>query len=119
MHYEEAQLLRTPGTFSAPANRTLTAGRPALRGHPTRTSYQAALQAGAKKEHLMKKRYAIALRGRHSEYITRERWSVLVKAAGGSNDSAPCSQGERPSCLSLASNSAQHSGNHSSSFTTP
>ncbi len=51
MHYEETLLLRAPGTFSAPTSRTLTAGRPALQGHPTRTFYQAALHAGATKPH--------------------------------------------------------------------
>ncbi len=43
MHYEEALLLRTPGTFSVPAKRTLTAGRSALRDalleHPIKLHY--------------------------------------------------------------------------------
>jgi hypothetical protein len=43
MHYEEVLLLRTPGTFSVPAKRTLTAGRfahlAALPEHPIKLHY--------------------------------------------------------------------------------
>ncbi len=96
-----ATRIALPGRFPNPASRTLTAGRPTLRGHFPRKHYRNDFQS--------------ALQRHATRWPTRMIGACPLRLPGEQDSNRRAASVSKPGYLAQASNSAPSTGNHSSS----